>query len=287
MKEVWNMSARGGRYFGVGPGVEVFVQDVGNGEPIVFIPGWTFTTEVFSKQVDQFSKTNRVIVMDPRSHGRSSTSLHGNDYVTHGSDLAKVLEELDLKEVTLVGWSFGCLTMWEYIRQHGTEKIKSLVFVDMSPKPLSTNHEENWVEGPLDDIGAAYTTYLQNPEGQREFIAGYATQVMVQRKLEEQELNWLVEQSLKTPYYIAANLFSAGMFSDYRVEAKLASESVPTLTVIAEHWAPIASAFTKKLSPGSAVEVLGGHMMFWEHSERFNEIIDQFLLNGKEPNSKV
>ena len=39
MKEVWNMSARGGKYFEVGPGVEVFVQDVGNGEPIVFIPG--------------------------------------------------------------------------------------------------------------------------------------------------------------------------------------------------------------------------------------------------------
>ena len=134
----------------------------------------------------------------------------------------------------------------------------------MSPKPLSTNHEENSVEGPLDDIGAAYTTYLQNPEGQREFIAGYATQVMVQRKLEEQELNWLAEQSLKTPYkYIAANLFSAGMFSDYRVEAKLASESVPTLTVIAEHWAPLASAFTKKfprVSDGSsrwAYDVLG------------------------------
>ena len=35
------------------------------------------------------------------------------------------------------------------------------------------------------------------------------------------------------------------------------------------------------------MEVLGGHMMFWEHSEKFNEIIDQFLLNGKEPNSTV
>ncbi|WP_249312870.1 alpha/beta fold hydrolase [Lederbergia citrea] len=285
ISEVWSVSIQGGKYIEVGPGVEIFVQDIGEGEPIVFIPGWTFTTEVFSKQLAHFSKTNRVIVIDPRSHGRSSISLHGNDYVTHGSDLAKVMKELDLNEITLVGWSFGCLTMWEYIRQHGTEKIKSLVFVDMSPKPLSTNHEENWVEGPLDDIGAAYTTYLQNPQGQREFVAGYATQVMVQRKLEEQELNWLVEQSLKTPYYIAANLFSAGMFSDYREEARLASETVPTLTVIAEHWAQIASAFTKKLSPGSQVEVLGGHLMFWEHSERFNEVVDQFLLYSNETNS--
>ena len=225
------MAIEGGNYIEVEADVKLFVQDIGSGDPIVFIPGWTFTSEVFSEQVAHFSKTRRVIVIDPRSHGQSTMSLHGNDYVTHGSDLAKVIEALQLKDVTLVGWSFGCLTIWEYIRQHGVENIKSLVFVDLSPKPLSTNHAQDWVEGPLDDIAAAYTLFLQNAEGQRKFIEGYAKDVMVQRELQEEELNWLVEQSLKTPFYIAANLFSAGMFSDYRAEAKIASESVPTLTL--------------------------------------------------------
>ncbi|QED46516.1 alpha/beta fold hydrolase [Cytobacillus dafuensis] len=275
------MSVAAGRYIEVESGVELFVQDVGSGEPIVFIPGWTFTTEVFSEQVAHFSKTNRVIVIDPRSHGRSTISLHGNDYITHGSDLAKVLQVLNVKNATLVGWSFGCLTIWEYIRQYGMENMKSLIFVDMSPKPLSTNHEQDWVEGPLDDIGTAYTAYLRNPKGHREFVTSYTTQVMVQRELSEDELNWLVEQSLKTPYYIAANLFSAGMFSDYRHEAKLASNSVPTLTIVAEHWAEIAKGFTQKISPKSTFEVLGGHLMFWEYPEKFNEIIDRFLRNEK------
>ena len=187
------------------------------------------------------------------------------------------LNTLELKNVTLVGWSFGCLTIWEYIRQHGVENIKSLVFVDLSPKPLSTSAED-WVEGPLDDIAAAYTTFLQNPDGQRKFIAGYAKDVMVQRELEEDEVTWLVEQSLKTPYYIAANLFAAGMFADYRTEAKIASESVPTLTVVAEHWADVAKSFTEKVSPQSKVEVLGGHLMFWEHSEKFNNLIERFEM---------
>lgn len=272
------MTIQGGKYIEVGPGVELFVQDVGSGKPIVFIPGWTFTTEVFSEQVAHFSKTRRVIVIDPRSHGRSTMSLHGNEYVAHGSDLAIVLGALELKEVTLVGWSFGCLTIWEYIRQHGVENIKSLVFVDLSPKPLSTNAED-WVEGPLDDIAAAYTMFLQNPEGQRNFVEGYAKDVMVQRELKEHEVTWLVEQSLKTPYYIAANLFSAGMFSDYRTEAKMASEKVPTLTVVAEHWAEVAKSFTEKISPDSKVEVLGGHLMFWEYSRKFNKLIEEFELN--------
>ncbi|MBS4197727.1 alpha/beta fold hydrolase [Lederbergia citri] len=274
------MAIQGGKYIKIEPGVELFVQDVGIGDPIVFIPGWTFTTEVFSKQIEYFQKTNRVIVMDPRSHGRSSITLHGNDYVTHGADLVKVIEALELKNVTLVGWSFGCLTIWEYIKQQGTENIKSLAFIDLSPKPLSINHEQDWVEGPLDEIAAAYTHYLQDRDKQREFISGYATGVMVQRELEENELSWLVEQSLKTPHYIAANLFASGMFSDYREEAKLASESVPVLTVIAEHWAPIAKAFTERISPKSSIEVLGGHLMFWEHDEKFNTMLENFLMEN-------
>lgn len=274
------MTVQDGKYIDVGPGVEVFVQDVGSGDPIIFIPGFTFTTEIFSKQVAHFSKTRRVIVIDPRSHGRSTIVLHGNDYVTHGTDLAKVIDALELKDVTLAGWSFGCLTIWEYLRQSGMENIKSLIFIDLSPKPLSTNHVGDWVEGPLDDISAAYTTFLRNPEGQRQFIEGYAKDVMVQRELQEEELTWLVEQSLKTPFYIAANLFSAGMFSDYRTEAKIASESVPTLTVVAEHWSEVARAFTEKVSPRSKVEILGGHLMFWEHSEKFNELVEKFEIKN-------
>ena len=268
--------AVGGKYVSIDPGVEIFIQDIGSGDPIVFIPGFTFTTEVFEKQVEYFSKTNRVIVMDPRSHGRSSISLHGNDYVTHGTDLAKIISILDLKNVVLAGWSFGCLTVWEYIKQQGLDNVKSVIIIDMPPKSLSVN-QDDWVEGPLDDMAATYNTYLRNPNGHRDFISNYITHVMVQRKLEEAELNWLIEQSLKTPYYVAANLFASGMFSDYREEAKISGQAVPVLTVVAEHWANKAVSFMKKISPESKVEVLGGHLMFWEYPEEFNNIIDKFI----------
>lgn len=72
-----------------------------------------------------------MIVIDPRSHGRSTKSIHGNDYVTHGKDLAVVLGVLDVQNPTLVGWSFGCLTVWEYLKQNGAEQIKSIVLVDI------------------------------------------------------------------------------------------------------------------------------------------------------------
>ncbi|MBP2239500.1 pimeloyl-ACP methyl ester carboxylesterase [Cytobacillus eiseniae] len=264
------------KYIEVDSDVELFVQEAGSGEPIVFIPGFTFTTEVFTKQIEFFSKTNHVIVVDPRSHGRSTKSITGNDYVTHGADLKIILDVLELKNVTLAGWSFGCFSVWEYLKQNGFDQVKSLIFIDMPPKSLSVN-KEDWVEGPLDDIAAIYNAYLRNSSGQRAFITNYITQVMVQRELEEEELTWLVEQSLKTPSYIAGQLFASGMFSDYREQAKKASQTVPTLNIVAEHWAETAVTYTNRLTPEVKVEVLGGHMMFWEHNEKFNEIVKDYL----------
>ena len=265
-----------GKYIEVDPGIELFVEDVGEGEPIVFNPGFTFTTESFEHQVSYFSRTNRVIVIDPRSHGKSTKTVHGNDYVTHGTDLKKVFAKLDLENVILVGWSFGCLTAWEYFRQNGTKKLKAMVLIDMPPKSLSV-HANDWVEGELDDIAGIYNTYLRSPQGQREFITAYTTNVMIQRELKSDELTKIVRQSLNTPHYIAGNLFASGMFSDYREEARQASEQLPTLTVIAEHWAETATRFTKELSPKTKVKVLGGHMMFWEHHEKFNKILEEFI----------
>lgn len=260
----------------VEPGIEICYVEKGEGSPILFVPGWTFTTEVFVHQMEHFSKTQRAIAIDPRSHGRSTMTLQGNNYATHGTDLAKLIKALELKDVVLVGWSFGCLDLWEYVRQEGVESVKAVVCVDLSPKPLSVNGDD-WVEGPLDEIGGAYNAYVQSPKGQRDFITYYATEVMVQRDLNEEEIFWIIEQSLKTPYYIASNLFASGMFSNYMAEAKQIDESLPALTVIAEHWAETAVAFTQKHFPNTKTAVLSGHMMFWEHPQKFNEILDDFI----------
>jgi len=57
---------------------------------------------------------------------------------------------------------------------------------------------------------------------------------------------------------------------------------VPTLTIVAEHWADTARRFVEQHAPKSAFEVLGGHMMFWEHDEAFNRILERFV-NGQNP----
>ncbi len=265
-----------GSYVEIEPGVELYYEERGSGQPLVFVPGWTFTTEVFERQLQHFSQTHRVIVIDPRSHGRSSLTQHGNDYGTHGADLARFITALELQNLVLVGWSFGCLDVWSYIRHEGLAALKGVVCIDLSPKPLSV-HDGDWVEGPLDEIADAYNSFLTSPKGQRDFVEYYATNVMIQRPLKPEELFWIIEQSLKTPYYVAANLFASGMFCNYLPEAKLVDEHLPALSIAAEHWAETAVKFMNTHCPKTKTAVLGGHMMFWEHPEKFNALLGDFL----------
>lgn len=271
-----SVNPKPGSYIEIDPGVELYYEERGSGQPIIFIPGWTFTTEVFQHQLEHYGQSRRAITFDPRSHGRSTVTPHGNDYNTHGADLAKLIAALELKDVVLVGWSFGCLNSWAYVRQAGLDNVKAVVSVDLSPKPLSTDPTD-WVEGPLDEIAGAYNAFLTSPKGQRDFVEYYATQVMIQEEVDPAVLFWVIEQSLKTPYYVAAQLFASGMFSNYLDEAKLIDANVPALTIAAEHWAETAVAFINKHCPNTETAVLGGHMMFWEHPAKFNQILDDFL----------
>lgn len=265
-----------GNYLEVAPGVELYYEEYGSGAPIVFVPGWTFTTEVFAHQVEHFAQTHRVILVDPRGQGRSSKGFQGNDYGAHGADLVKLFGALGLSDAVLVGWSTGTLDVLSYVQQAGTDALKGVVGIDMSPKPLSVNADD-WVEGPLDEIAGAFRTFLRSPQGQRDFIAYYATEVMVQRELTPAELDWIIRMSLTTPYPIASALFADAMFCDFSAELTSLSEARPTMYVIAEHWADTAVGFLGRGFPKVKTSVFGGHMMFWEHSDRFNAAVREFI----------
>ena len=266
------------QYIEVEKNVELFYQEKGSGQPLIFIPGLTFSTKCFEHQIDYFSKTHRVIVIDPRSQGNSSKVLSGNDYITHSQDLNILIQKLDLKNIILIGWSFGCLTSWGYVKIAGTENIKALVSIDLSPQPLS-QEDDAWVEGKIDEIGVIYNSFWTTRQGHRDFIIDYLKEVMVQRTLKEKEVFDIVGDSLKTPTTIGAALFASGMFSNCMEEARRVDEKIPALNVIAEHWSETAIRFTKKHFPNTKTATLGGHLMFWEYPEKFNRIVSDFLKN--------
>ncbi|WP_422375674.1 alpha/beta fold hydrolase [Roseibium sp.] len=264
-----------GDYLQVEPGVDLYYEDHGTGLPIVLVPGWTFTTEVFEHQIEAFAKTHRVITFDPRSHGRSTVTMEGNNYVTQGADLAKLLDHLGVEKPVLVGWSFGCLATWEFVKTRSTDAASAHMCIDLSPTPM-TGQEGDWTEGSIADISGLYDG-VQSAKGHRDVVHWYADEVMIEQDYTPELARWIEDQSTQSPPWVAAAYWAAGNFSNYLVTAKEIDAKLPSSFVVAEHWADKAKPYLAKHTPNSDVHVFGGHMMFWEYPDRFNRILAGFV----------
>ena len=264
------------KYFCVSPGIELHYLEKGEGRPLVFIPGLTFSGEIFKAQLEYFSGNYRVIAIDPRGQGLSAKTVDGNDYMTHGRDLAALIDGLGLDGAVLVGWSTGNLEVWSYIRQFGKEKLRGAVTIDMSPLPLSADPTW-WTEGTMEELSEVATQYLTSPEGSRAFFSDYATGVMIQHEMEPAELEYLLDISGRTPYWVCKALFCDAIFSNFLETAREVGAGMPSLMFIAEHWAGVARPFVEQQLPGYEIQVMGGHLMFYEYPEKWNGLLEEFL----------
>lgn len=131
------------------PSVRLHVEDTGGtGRPVVLIHGWPLSAEAWKAQVPILRDAGyRVISYDRRGFGRSDKPADGYEYDTLAADLAAVIEERDLKDVTLVGFSMGGGEVARYISNHGQERLHSVVFASAVP-PYLLKSDDN-PEGPL------------------------------------------------------------------------------------------------------------------------------------------
>lgn len=262
-------------YFTVDPEVQIHYWDKGEGDALVFVPGLTFSGEIFKQQMERFSDRYRVILVDPRGQGLSTKTVHGNDYVTHGADLKKLVESLGLTNPVLVGWSTGNLEVWSYLEQTDY-KAAGAVTIDMSPLPLSEDPTW-WTEGTPAELSEVATRVLTTPEGSTAFWDEYLTQVMMQRELEPDEYEYLMDIGRRTPGWVARQLFCDAIFSNYLEVAKTAAKRIPTLMYVAEHWADVAVPFCQREFPETPTYVMGGHLMAYEYPDKFNDRLEEFL----------
>jgi len=121
-------------YVTTSDGTQIFYKDWGSGRPVVLSHGWPLNSDSWEAQA-LFLAANgcRVIAHDRRGHGRSTQTWDGNDMDTYADDLAAVIDHLDLRSVTLVGFSTGGGEVARYVGRHGTERVAQLVLVSAVP----------------------------------------------------------------------------------------------------------------------------------------------------------
>jgi non-heme chloroperoxidase len=120
-------------------GASLFHVDWGTGKPVLFTHAWGLNADIWEYQlVELVDQGLRCVAYDRRGHGRSSDPGRGYDYDRLADDLAAVINQLDLSDVTLVAHSMGNGEAVRYLKRHGSARIARLVMLSTIP-PQSTS----------------------------------------------------------------------------------------------------------------------------------------------------
>ena len=133
--------------------IELYYEDHGSGPPVVLLAGWPLDSRSWEPQVHALLQDgHRVIAYDRRGFGQSSRPTEGYDFDALAADLDALLTTLDLREVTLIGFSLGTGEVARYIGTRGTGRLKGCVFIE-TLAPSFARSDEN-PEG-VDEAGVA------------------------------------------------------------------------------------------------------------------------------------
>ena len=171
--------------------IEIYYEDHGSGSAVVLLSGWPLDSRSWEPQLLPLLQAgHRVVLLDRRGFGQSSRPTEGYDFDTLAADLDKVLTELDLRDVTLIGFSLGTGEVARYIGAYGTERLKACVFIeslapsfvksDKNPKGVDQAAVDEVRRAILDDRAAWLTAVLGDFLNLDEYLGKRVTKDTVQ-----------------------------------------------------------------------------------------------------------
>jgi non-heme chloroperoxidase len=147
--------------------IELYYEDHGSGPPVVLLAGWPLDSRSWEPQLATLLEAgHRVILYDRRGFGQSSRPAAGYDFDTLAEDLHTVLVDLDLRDVTLVGFSLGTGELARYVGGHGTERLRACVFIE--------------------SLAPSFAKSAENPNGADEAVVA-----SVQQAISDDRFKWL------------------------------------------------------------------------------------------------
>jgi len=252
-------------------GVGLFHRDWGDGPPVVFAASWSLPSDSWAYQMLALSEAGcRCVAYDRRGHGRSDDPGRGFDFDTLADDLAAVLEALDLRGATLVGFSMGTAEIVRYLTRHGTSRVARIALIGTTT-PMLAHAADN----PLGVDPALFEAFRR--ESLMRDFPGWIDDNMVPFVTPDTPpglRNWVRDMALRTSGKALLACNRTLTQADFRVE--LPALTVPTLVIHGEHdmTCPLdlTGRPTAALVPGARLTVYEGapHGLFLTHMARLN-----------------
>lgn len=268
-----------------GKDVELHYCDYGQGDPIVLIHGWPLAAASWEYQLAELPlHGKRVVAYDRRGFGQSSKPWDGYDYDTLASDLNAILTELDLQNVTLVGFSMGGGEVARYMSRYNGARVARAIFVSaVTPYLLKTDDNPDGVDkSTFDDI-------IENLGKDRpDFLASFGKKFygvgLMSHPVSQATLDWSQNMALMASPRATTACAKAWSETDFR--ADLATIKVPTLFIhgSSDETVPLANSAEQAVKhvPNAKLVVYDGepHGLNVTAKDRLNRDILTFV-NGQ------
>lgn len=252
------------------------------GSPIVLVPGFCCSTRFFENNLEALAKEHRVISFDPRGQGSSSKGLQGHTIERNCQDIKELLDYLDVRGATMLGWSMAGQFIVKYFDMFGAHRVKALGLIDC---PLGAAWDEPWNAHSLkgfnmDLFNDHMIMCYNNVEGYYNFFAH-----MMYEGIDDSKIEWSTKEMLKTPAWISFAIYSElVMQNGFDLLAKI---DVPMVFFgangrvtangkeLAEKW--YVEGAKKAPYTESYPFEHGGHVFFQCYAEEFNQKLLQFV----------
>lgn len=260
----------------------LYYEDHGSGRPVVLIHGWPLNGASWEKQtIALLNAGYRVITYDRRGFGKSTLPAVGYDYDTFVADLDVIMRTLDLRDVTLAGFSMGTGEVARYVANYGSERIRSVAYLsgilpylvktDDNPTGLPAETFTPLVEAATADRYNFLTGFLQNFYNADEFVPSRISDEVIRN-------SWNVGVSSSAIGFVQCMI---AWGTDFR--ADLAKLDKPALIVhgTADRIVPIEVTGNPlhALLPSAKMVALEGapHGILWTHAAEVNAALLEFV----------
>ena len=262
--------------------VNIFYQEFGKGKPVIFIHGWPLNHEMWEYQLAELPKHDlRCIAYDRRGFGKSDRSWENYDYDILAADLNDLITQLNLSEVTLVGFSMGGGEIARYIGKYGTEKIEKVVLISsVTPYMLQTNDNSEGIKKEVfDDM--VDKIIADRPEFLKEFGKQFYGVDILNQSVTKATLQWNQMQCLMSSLNATVDCLRSFSATDFRNDLKKIDIPVLIIHGDADITVPInvSGDKTAALLPNAKYIVYADapHGLFITEKEKLNADLIHFI----------